>query len=781
MTCNTHLAATARVLPRRWELEEKEAARAVVRAEQPVQRRRMSATVATIVDVQSQAAEALEEAGAGIRGDGEQGSNGGGPTAADRVAHARAMRRIPLVNAPNIPNQLVVGRMDGCIPRLLELTHGDDPEVALNAVDALAVLALTAANRQRIGRTDGLVDQAVALCRHTDMRVVRMAAALCGNMGFNHLDNQKLLGIAGGIEALVSVLAAAMRQGQRRRSMLDQRRRSLSELRLRGSVMELARRRSVSRARRASQASLAGEDGGVGNAQTTQAAGEGTNGNAGGNGGGDDVESYDETTALQTEEQATKVADEVVHLERAVGVDIDVLENATAALATLTSKCDDNARRLGDCGGVGVLVGLTTASITAEHEIIHANAAEALVNATRLPTGDNANLVRQAGVASLVLLCGSQHVAVQRNAALVLGNVGQDDTNRRAVGAAGGVEALFVLAESPVAEVQANACWALANLAWTAENQERIGRFLPTLLSLCEHPDRGVQAMALKALANALYYQNTNRFRVFDLEDAVPMMLRQCASGDHRIVAEATRALGAAAYNDHIAQEINRLNGIPTVLAVCQSRHTDCAKFAAFALGNIALNDVNKRVILHAGGPDILVRMQAHDDRAVRDQAHNVMQILGDLATPEEIDSLRKGFDVHGLLRLVQADSKTVAGMALDSLAEELSKGPHIATQVAEAGGLDLLVKLTVQRHAVLVRQGSRAGMGGGAGMASTTQSVVDQAAKDLAAVGGEGAGGGGADDQVCSAPVVCLCVCLCVGVCEPTVALVTPCTNACY
>ena len=117
---------------------------------------------------------------------------------------------------------------------------------------------------------------------------------------------------------------------------------------------------------------------------------------------------------------------------------------------------------------------------------------------------------------------------------------------------------------------------------------------------------------------------------------------------------EAARALGAAAFNDHVAQEVNRCKGIPTIIAVCQSRHALCARFGAFALGNIALNDTNKRVILHAGGPDILVKLQAHQDQKVRDQAAHVMKVLGDLATPEEIDSLRKGFDVHGLLRLVE-------------------------------------------------------------------------------------------------------------------------------
>ena len=84
---------------------------------------------------------------------------------------------------------------------------------------------------------------------------------------------------------------------------------------------------------------------------------------------------------------------EEADLENAIGVDVDVLENATASLVCLTSTCDDNAALLGKCGGVRVLVGLTTAAITVEHELIHANAAHALVNATRLDNSENATLV----------------------------------------------------------------------------------------------------------------------------------------------------------------------------------------------------------------------------------------------------------------------------------------------------------------------------------------------------------------------------------------------------
>ena len=133
------------------------------------------------------------------------------------------------------------------------------------------------------------------------------------------------------------------------------------------------------------------------------------------------------------------------------------------------------------------------------------------------------------------------------------------------------------------------------------------------------------------------------------------------------------------------------------------------------------------------------------------------MQVLGDLATPEEIEALRKGFDVEGLLRLVQAESTTIAGMALDSLAEELGKGGlDTVTQVADAGGLDLLIRLTSERRQRLSRLGSRAGQAGAGGpgaMGSTTQSVVERAAKEIAAAGA-GGGGGGSEVRV----GVCAC-----------------------
>ncbi len=43
-----------------------------------------------------------------------------------------------------------------------------------------------------------------------------------------------------------------------------------------------------------------------------------------------------------------------------VGVDVDVIENCTAALSSLAAACDDNCTRISEAGGIEVLVALTT-------------------------------------------------------------------------------------------------------------------------------------------------------------------------------------------------------------------------------------------------------------------------------------------------------------------------------------------------------------------------------------------------------------------------------------
>ena len=203
--------------------------------------------------------------------------------------------------------------------------------------------------------------------------------------------------------------------------------------------------------------------------------------------------------------------------------DVDVIENACLGIANLTWKHEKNSLAVGRAGGIEALVELCNSPRSSEWgcSSVQADAAEALVNATRNDSHENAERIRRFGVRPLILLCASSAVAVQRCAALVLGNVAQNDANRLDIGANGGIDALFLLTESQDYAVQANALWALSNLAWSTANQERIGFHLPSLIQLCTSPDVAVRGNATAALANALFYNENNRQRLRRIENEI--------------------------------------------------------------------------------------------------------------------------------------------------------------------------------------------------------------------------------------------------------------------
>ncbi|CAM9313596.1 unnamed protein product, partial [Phaeothamnion confervicola] len=142
--------------------------------------------------------------------------------------------------------------------------------------------------------------------------------------------------------------------------------------------------------------------------------------------------------------------------------DVNALQAATAALTNLAALHERNAAALVAAGGVTTLAAVLDSPRTEDLlnldqvDEIHANAAEALANATADVHGSAvaaaiaaraAEQLHDAGLRQLVLLCGSRNLQVRRHMALVLGNVAQRDDHRAAVGRCGGVEALITLCE----------------------------------------------------------------------------------------------------------------------------------------------------------------------------------------------------------------------------------------------------------------------------------------------------------------------------------------------
>ena len=211
---------------------------------------------------------------------------------------------------------------------------------------------------------------------------------------------------------------------------------------------------------------------------------------------------------------------------------VDVLETASAAIANCVCRNDSNGLRLGRADGIELLLDLThteTAADIADTSLIEdvqANAAEALANLTRMDSTETAERLRRRGVAPIVRMCASSNAMVRTFAPLVIGNVAQNDHNRLSLGCAGAIEAVFLLAETPDRDVQRNAMWALSNLAWAPDNQERIGCFMGQLVRLCRSKWEPVQANALVALANSLFFHDGNRRRLGHM----PGVLQRIAS-----------------------------------------------------------------------------------------------------------------------------------------------------------------------------------------------------------------------------------------------------------
>ena len=201
------------------------------------------------------------------------------------------------------------------------------------------------------------------------------------------------------------------------------------------------------------------------------------------------------------------------------GVDVDVIEAASAALANVVTLHTGNAVRLAECGGIDVLTHLITSNQIVnlldfdQISEIQANCAECLANSTRNYGKANAARIHDLGISPLVLMCGSHNLQVQRHSALVLGNVSQDEDQREIIGMRGGVEALMLLLEKKDEAVQANSLWALGNLAWHPLNQERVGRYLGDIIRMCKSDFLPVVVNAISCLANALYFHDKNRER----------------------------------------------------------------------------------------------------------------------------------------------------------------------------------------------------------------------------------------------------------------------------
>jgi len=248
----------------------------------------------------------------------------------------------------------------------------------------------------------------------------------------------------------------------------------------------------------------------------------------------------------------------------------------------------------------------------------------------------------------------------------------------------------------------------LSNLAWNSRNQDTIGKLLPQLIDLCNHDEEPVRSHATNTLANALFYHEGNRRRFGLYLRCITTFIRLIAdkSQSNKVLENACRVLGSATHNDAVALQAGTLGAIPLLVHLSQSRSVGVQRASAFALGNLAVHDVHKRMIIEANGIESMTKLSASDCRETAKYAKHMLDILADLSRSEEIEAKRVKYGVQGLLYLCEGvDEYDNQGnvlpkqpgfqaLACDELAIEATKSTKSRLDIVHHDGHKILVTL---------------------------------------------------------------------------------------
>lgn len=250
---------------------------------------------------------------------------------------------------------------------------------------------------------------------------------------------------------------------------------------------------------------------------------------------------------------------------------------------------------------------------------------------------------------ALVLLCVANLSTARRAAALLLGNLALNPELRSELGRVGAIEALWSISNEARSMTQSTtALWALSNLIWSnSANQERCGPFLASVLALAStstssvdlcninehvksdhvfsphsrsialqisqlHKSQGhvlARACAVCLVANALYFNDSNRIRVESSLNGVETLVALSGPNEPPAIREpALRCLASLTATDRGAKRVALVRGSDGVDA-CMTlvtaagdynfggENSNLRRLAAAALANIcSLADARSRV-----------------------------------------------------------------------------------------------------------------------------------------------------------------------------------------
>eukprot|EP00941_MAST-03F_sp_MAST-3F-sp1_P001484 g1484.t1 len=383
--------------------------------------------------------------------------------------------------------------------------------------------------------------------------------------------------------------------------------------------------------------------------------------------------------------------------------ELDVLATVTAALINMLHMSDFNRSIFHEHGGVKAALNLCHGKTAISSAEVQANSAELLANATCLQSESLADVFKEIGVRPLVLLCASKEATVQRQIGLIIGNLSLFDEHRASLIKSGAVHALLLLVDKHKenSKAAANALWALSNLAWSADAQDQIGKYMEVVVELCQTAEEEVQENAVLLLANVMYFHEGNRRRMTHAGGTkgggLRILLRLCSTNENpRVLSNVCRVLGTSAHNDENAIFMAENGAAELLIGLCANTNHDVQQYAVWAIGNMAVHDGLKTVILEAGAVDAVVKLNASDSADVRKETSRTLDILGDMVLGRELSHAKRKFGaVPGLIDMLKEEDPSVREFAAEELAKESwAEGKKAQDEVMGAAGVDALISM---------------------------------------------------------------------------------------
>ncbi|XP_031470212.1 armadillo repeat-containing protein 3 isoform X1 [Phasianus colchicus] len=376
----------------------------------------------------------------------------------------------------------------------------------------------------------------------------------------------------------------------------------------------------------------------------------------------------------------------------------EVLAKACDAIYKFASKGDENKVTLLGLGTVERLYKL----ISHEDPIVRRNAM--MVLGIMASNHDVKKLLRELDVTSSLLshLVPEEDVVIHEFATLCLAHMAVEYTTKVQIFEQGGLEPLISLLSSPDPDVTKNSVECIYLLVQDFQSRAAVCELnvIPPLLDLLKSEYPVIQLLALKTL-EVISKDRETRIILGENQglDCLLKILETNEFNDLHV--EALAVLGNCLEDVNTMQLIQQTGGLKKLLSfVGVSTVPDIQKNAVKAIAKAACDSENRKILNEEDVENCLINLLEIDDDGVKVAASQAIS-----AMCENLAS-KRAFGLQGIPRLVQllsSDDEEVKEASVIALANLTTASPSNASAVAEAEGIEPLVKtLNAERHGAI-------------------------------------------------------------------------------